>query len=61
VINKIVNNTNIEDVIISLIVDHGISVYFLESLELSRKWIDGWLKRFRPVEIKEKKERKKKQ
>jgi DNA excision repair protein ERCC-4 len=58
VINKTVNNTNIEDVIISLILDHGISVYFMESKEISQLWIKSHLKRYLPIEVKQPKERK---
>jgi DNA excision repair protein ERCC-4 len=48
VINKIVNNSNIEDVVMSLIVDHGINVYFMQDENTAKRWIESHLKRYRP-------------
>lgn len=57
IINKPLGNTTLEDIIVSLLVDHNIHVYFMQSKEIAQIWINNHLKRYKDTPIKEKKKR----
>lgn len=57
--SDVVKDSNTENVIFSLIIDHGINVYFMETKEIANKWKESHLKRFRPIQTKPIKSKKK--